>query len=701
MKINKLILPLIISVIGFISFIPMAFASTPTLSASLTGSGDSVTMTVNGDANATVLMYYTKTGVGPTLNPIGSTNSSGYLSVSISSATLSIASGSAVHVIINGQSSADVAWPYTSSTTTSTITLSQTGLVLNVNGSSTVTASGSSSLYLLNNSNASIANVSISGNSITVTGNAYGSTVVTICPQGSSTGCPSIYVTVQSSGSSALTFSQSNITIANGQSIPVTISGGTGVYTVLNNSNPSYVSASLSSSTVTLTALQSSGYAAITICSSNISSCGIINVTIGSASTATLYFSQTNPTVSTGSNLTIGLSGGGSSTYYLSSNSNTNVVQATVSGTNLNLYGILSGTSTVTVCSSLGSCNSLPVTVSYVSTGGSITLSQTSVSLLVGQSLSVTVSGGATPYNLSSNSGSYFQSSISGNIITLYGINPGTSTVLVCSSEGSCVTLSVTVNSSSTTTNNPVLSQSSISLSAGQSQSVTVSGNGGYYISGNTNSSIASATINGNTITVSGITSGSTNISVCQNGGLCSILYVSVTSSSSTNLPTTFLSFGNSIPFLSVGQSTVINISGGTSGNYYIAYNSSSSVAQTSINGSALTVSGIARGCAVLVVCSSSNVCGPVLATVGLINTGTNNNNSGNKYKFVILLAIGDSNSDVSELQERLKAEGYYTGSITGYYGNLTAAAVRSYQKAKGISQTGTLGPLTRAALNQ
>ncbi|MCK9446081.1 peptidoglycan-binding protein [bacterium] len=696
MKINKTLLLSFFSILSFLISVPLAFAATPTLS--ISGNGDTVTMTVNGDANATVLMYYTKTGVGPTLHSIGTTNSSGYLSVGVSTSTLAVASASAVHVTVNSQSSSDVAWP-TYSSTSGTITLSQTGLVLNVGSSSTITASGSNSLYLSNNTNSAIANVGISGSSITITGNTYGSTVVTICPQGSSTNCPSVYVTVQNSGTTPLTFSQNNLTIAYNQSVPVTVSGGTGFYTILSNSNSNNVSASLSSSTVTVRALQSSGQSSITVCSSDISSCGIINITVGATSSATLYFSQTNPTVSIGQTTTISISGGGSSSYYLSSNSNNSVVQATVSGTTLSLYGILSGSSTITVCSSAGSCNSLGISVSYVSSGGSLTLSQSSVSLLVGQSVGITISGGATPYSISSGSGNIFQSSLNGNIITLSGITIGSSTLLVCSSESACVNLSVAVNSSSSSTSNPTFSQNNLSLILGQSQSVTVSGNGGYYVSGNTSSSVASATINGTVITINSLSLGNTNISICQNGGLCSVLYVTVLSSASTTTTTaatSFLTFSNKAPSLSVGQGSVITISGGSG--YTVAYNSSSSVAQTAITGSSLILSGIKKGCAVVVICSSNNTCGALLVSVGITSSTTTTTTG---HQFTSNLTYGDLGDEVSALQQRLKSEGYYSGSITGYYGSLTTAAVRSYQKAKGINQTGTMGPQTMAALNK
>jgi len=63
-------------------------------------------------------------------------------------------------------------------------------------------------------------------------------------------------------------------------------------------------------------------------------------------------------------------------------------------------------------------------------------------------------------------------------------------------------------------------------------------------------------------------------------------------------------------------------------------------------------------------------------------------------------LGYGMSNDDVMELQKRLTEEGVYTGPITGYFGDLTLAAVKLYQAKHNIIQTGFVGILTRTALN-
>ena len=61
-------------------------------------------------------------------------------------------------------------------------------------------------------------------------------------------------------------------------------------------------------------------------------------------------------------------------------------------------------------------------------------------------------------------------------------------------------------------------------------------------------------------------------------------------------------------------------------------------------------------------------------------------------------------NSDVSCLQQFLKNQGpeiYSEGLITGNFGMLTKSAVINFQKKYNIAQTGFVGVLTRAKINQ
>ncbi len=70
-------------------------------------------------------------------------------------------------------------------------------------------------------------------------------------------------------------------------------------------------------------------------------------------------------------------------------------------------------------------------------------------------------------------------------------------------------------------------------------------------------------------------------------------------------------------------------------------------------------------------------------------------------YHFTTALGIGSRTAAVLELQKRLTALGFYNGPLTGYFGALTAVGVKKFQAAHGIAQVGSVGPATRAVLNQ
>ncbi len=83
------------------------------------------------------------------------------------------------------------------------------------------------------------------------------------------------------------------------------------------------------------------------------------------------------------------------------------------------------------------------------------------------------------------------------------------------------------------------------------------------------------------------------------------------------------------------------------------------------------------------------------LATVAFA-AGTFNNN----------LTVGSTGADVVALQNALLAGGFHIPAVEagtaakGYFGSQTKTAVQAYQTSKGITSSGFVGPLTRAALN-
>ena len=57
---------------------------------------------------------------------------------------------------------------------------------------------------------------------------------------------------------------------------------------------------------------------------------------------------------------------------------------------------------------------------------------------------------------------------------------------------------------------------------------------------------------------------------------------------------------------------------------------------------------------------------------------------------------------DVSVVQQLLKDQGYFTyHQITGYFGTITEAAVKAFQKANGLVADGIVGPVTGGVMNK
>jgi Putative peptidoglycan binding domain len=362
----------------------------------------------------------------------------------------------------------------------------------------------------------------------------------------------------------------------------------------------------------------------------------------------------------------------------------------------------------------------------------------------VGQSISITLYGGSGSYYFTSTPSSVVQATINGNSLVLYGANSGSVSISVCSAGG-CSSLPVTVTGS-ISGSSLYFSPNPASVFPGQTATVSIYGSGGYYLLGNQPVGI-SVVINGATLTVSTgsyFTTGSSVVTICQSGGQCANLTITTNGNYSYG-NYSYGNYGNGnggpiyfapqSPAISVGQSTSITLSGG-SGTYYVSSPSYSTTnVQSSVNGNNLILYGVSPGSTTVGVCSTLGGCGSLYVTVsgmasaysGYYTAPTVNgpavdvlltqlqdlqrqkaessanlalDQGSGPGQFYSLLTRGVSGSEVNVLQEQLKAEGLYYGPITGYYGVLTSAAVRSYQRNHGLPVTGSVGQATRAALN-
>ena len=548
---------------GFLAVPPSAMAAYINISPS----GNTLSISVSGaNYGETVDLVYTLPGssMPTTISNIGYAYG-GNWNGSLNLNEYGIVSGSQVYVKVGGQQSNAITvgsgyyggCTYNCGTPYS-LSLSQTNVSLSVGQSTTVTAYNyGNSIYISSNSNSNIVSASVSGGQISLYGLASGSSTISVCGNSSYYGsgsyygqaCASIYVNVVYSGSGSgnsgsVWFSPSSPTMYVGQSLAVSINSstayssyyyGSNAYYVSSNSNPAAVSASVSGTTLNLYAYQN-GSSSINVCHSSLGFCGTLYVTVyGSGSGGSISFSENNVNLTLGQGRYINIynTSSGSSSYYISSNSNPSAVTASISGSQIYLYGQNSGYATLSVCPSgySGACASLYATVSGGSTGG-VTFSPSSPTLYTGQSLSVSLYGGGSynGYYISSQSNpSAVTASVSGNTLSLYGKSQGSSSITVCNSGySSCSTLYVSVSGTGYS-GSLSLSQYSLSLTSGQTSAVNIYGGGTYYISSNSNSSVASASVSGSSLTVYANSAGSTTISVCQNyASQCANLYVTV-----------------------------------------------------------------------------------------------------------------------------------------------------------------------------
>ena len=544
-----------------------AYAATPTFSLS-GASGDSATISVSGDPNASVMFYYNVASAsGMQTITLGTTNSSGYFSQTISASSYGINAGQSVYVVVNGQQSSMQTWPAPSGMPT----LSQSSVTLGLGQSVSIYSTGSSApVYMSTNSNPSVASIQTNSTQITVTASQTGSANASICYTGTANNCTNLSITVQAG--SVLSFSQNNFTVAIGQGTTVTVTGGSGSYSVTSNSNPSIASAIMSGNSITVTG-STVGNTNVTACDTS-GNCGTLDITVGSGSTnGSLYFSSSNPSLIIGQIVTNTISGG--SGYYVTGNSNPNVASQSLNGNTLIISGLQNGTTNVTVCSASNGCGTIYVTV-----------------------------GGTTSGQIS------------------FG------------------------------TTNPT-------ITVGQSLNVSLSGSGSYYISSNPNSNIAQATVNGTTLTLYGNNVGSDSVTVCASGGSCNTLYVTVSQSAS-------IQNTSQAALLAAIQSMQTQLA--------------QLVAQIQTMATTLTQ-----------LANSASVAAPSSAS-----TATN----ASSYNFTQFLNVGSQGAEVTALQQYLAAKGFYSGPITGFYASLTETAVGKYQTAHGIDPAGYVGPSTRAALN-
>ncbi len=253
------------------------------------------------------------------------------------------------------------------------------------------------------------------------------------------------YTTPTTGSNSAISFSQTNPTVTQGQTIILTVSGGQGSYYISSNNNQNTVQANISGNLLSLSGILG-GAATVTICSSS-TVCSNIVVTVisNNVSNGTIYLSQNNATITVGQTAQIIVTGGVTpySTYY----DGTNKVTTNVSGPSINITGVALGDTTVTVCAVSGGC--APIHVNVIQGTTPTSAIAVNIPVAIGQTLALPLSGGNGQYYISTPISTPFNATISGNKLYVVGTAIGTDSVTICSSATLCSTVAIAVSAES------------------------------------------------------------------------------------------------------------------------------------------------------------------------------------------------------------------------------------------------------------
>lgn len=304
-------------------------------------------------------------------------------------------------------------------------------------------------------------------------------------------------------------------------------------------------------------------------------------------------------------------------------------------------YGIPAGVQSYVIINGQQSIST--VWPSYSST---LSLSQTTAQLNVGQSLTISASNPSTvAYNSNQ---SALTTQVSGNNISLTANAAGSGTLTICGANVGCKNITFTVGALQSA-GQLTFSQNNVSLNLKQSLNITINYTNsvnGFTISSNSNPNDVLASISGNSNVLSlyGQNTGSATITVCSkaDSNVCSSLYINVAGSS---VAATAITFNQNTVVLNYGQNTTVTASGGTTNSYFISSNSNPSAVSVGLNGASVSLtSNNTAGSATVVVCSvtASNICGTIYVTVSgnssdaPVNFSQNNININNRQTITV-----------------------------------------------------------------
>ena len=617
-------------------------ASPTTVTAALSGNSFTVSALKDGTAD---IQITDSDGARIALTVVASTNSGPLFSTAPSAITLRSASTSDAYTVSGGRA------PYTVlSSNGSVATVSQSGASFNVNGVSDgaavvsikdaagtqvtvsvtvltdatalfTTAPGALSLrpattsdtykitggkapYTVVTSSAAVVTVAQPTNqTFRVTGVANGSAAVLVKDSAGTE--VQVSVTVSSTAATLFTTAPAVLTLpASVTSDLYTIAGGTAPYTVVT-SNPATATVSQTGSTFTIRSV-ADGVVTVTVKDATGSQV-TVSVTVSSQVAALFTTAPTSLTLKASVVSDAYSISGGKAPYTVVTSDPSVAAVALASATSFRITGVGDGTAAVYVKDAAGVLVLVNLTVA-TSSGPLFSTAPSALSLpMPGTSEAYTISGGISPYTVTTSSPAVAAVSRSGNNFSVNSVGAGIATLAIKDAVGAQVQVAVTVFSSAGalfTTASAVLTVPVGSAS----EEYTISGGRAPYSISSSNVAVASVGMNGSRFVITGIAGGKTSVVLKDSVGAA--LTLDVTVGSATALFTTATPQVN----IAAGVTRSYVVVGGSAP--YTTSTSDSSVATAVLTRNTLEVAALKPGAVNVVVRDTLNAQVTISVTV-------------------------------------------------------------------------------------
>ena len=305
---------------------------------------------------------------------------------------------------------------------------------------------------------------------------------------------------------------------------------------------------------------------------------------------------------------------------YAASSSDETIVTAATDGSTLTLTGVAAGTATVTVTATNPAGNAtqtITITALVAPTATGTLLAQ---DLAVGATADVDVAAGFSgivrTYTASSSDETIVAAATDGSTLTLTGVAAGTATVTVTATNpagNATQTITITALVAPTATGTLPAQDVAVGSTTDVDVAAGFSGIVRSYTATSSDETKVTATIAGSTVTLTGVTAGEATVTVTATnpaGEATQTLTVTalVAPTATGTLPA---------QTVEVGSTTTLDVAAGFSGivRTYTATSSDETKVTTTMNGSTLTLTGIAAGTATVTI-TASNAAGSATQTI-------------------------------------------------------------------------------------